>query len=143
MDSVIVMNPQDIFCCICYTCVSEKRKVKSEKSKCFVVMQNFVGNCCRETAKLMFWRICHKLSEERRVKSEKFICIVVIQLRNNKSNVLSDMLSDSIKYKDLRSEKHTYKSAIGSNRIKKILIFNSGRLQISRHISLVGISVCF
>ena len=30
--------------------------------------------------------------------------------RNNKSNVLSDMLSDSKKYKDLRSEIHTYKS---------------------------------
>ena len=26
---------------------------------------------------------------------------------NNKTNVLSDMLSDSIKYKDLRSETHT------------------------------------
>ena len=38
--------------------------------------------------------------------------------RNNKSNVLSDMLSDSIKYKDLRSEIHTYKSAIGSKRIE-------------------------
>jgi hypothetical protein len=118
VDSVIVMNPQDIFCCICYTCVSEKRKVKSEKSKCFVVMQNFVGNCCRKTARIMFCRICHKLSEERRVKSEKSKCFVVMQLRNNKSNVLSDMLSDSIKYKDLRSEKHTYKLAIGSKRIE-------------------------
>ena len=49
------------------------------------------------------------------------------------------MLSDSIKYQDLRSEKHTYKLAIGSKRIEKILIFSSGRLQISRHISLVGI----
>ena len=38
--------------------------------------------------------------------------------RNNKSNVLADMLSDSIKYKDLRSEIHTYKSAIGSKRIE-------------------------
>ena len=38
------------------------------------------------------------------------------------------MLSDSIKYKDLRSEKHTYKLAIGSKRIEKILIFSSGRL---------------
>lgn len=28
--------------------------------------------------------------------------------RNSKANVLSDMLSDSIKYKDLRSETHTY-----------------------------------
>ena len=37
------------------------------------------------------------------------------------------MLSDSIKYQDLRSEKHTYKSEIGSKRIKKILILNSGR----------------
>ena len=43
--------------------------------------------------------------------------------RNSKSNVLSDMLSDSIKYKDLRSEKHTYKSAIGSKRIKKSLYY--------------------
>ena len=33
------------------------------------------------------------------------------------------MLSDSIKYKDLRSEKHTYKSAIGSKRIKKSLYY--------------------
>mgnify|MGYP000180545107 CR=1 FL=1 len=48
------------------------------------------------------------------------------------------MLSDSIKYKDLRSEKHTYKSEIGSKRIKKILILYSGRLQISRHISLIA-----
>ena len=32
--------------------------------------------------------------------------------------VLPDMLSDSIKYKDLRSETHTYKSAIGSKRIE-------------------------
>ena len=30
--------------------------------------------------------------------------------RNNKTNVLADMLSDSIKYKDLRSATHTYKS---------------------------------
>ena len=28
------------------------------------------------------------------------------------------MLSDSIKYKDLRSETHTYKSEIGSKRIE-------------------------
>lgn len=28
--------------------------------------------------------------------------------RNSKANVLSDMLSDSIEYKDLRSETHTY-----------------------------------
>ena len=28
--------------------------------------------------------------------------------RNNKTNVLPDMLSDSIKYKDLRSATHTY-----------------------------------
>ena len=49
--------------------LSEKRKVKSEKSKCLVVMQNFVGNCCRKTARIMFCRICHKLSEERRVNN--------------------------------------------------------------------------
>ena len=54
------------------------------------------------------------------------------------TNVLPDMLSGCIEYKDLRSEKHTYKSEIGSKRIKKILILNSGRLQISRHISFVG-----
>ena len=46
------------------------------------------------------------------------------------------MLSDSIKYQDLWSEIHT-KNKIGSKRIK-ILILNSGRLQISRHISFVG-----
>lgn len=28
--------------------------------------------------------------------------------RNNKTNVLSDMPSDSIEYQDLQSEKHTY-----------------------------------
>ena len=38
--------------------------------------------------------------------------------RNSKANVLSDMPSDSKKYKDLRSEKHTYKLAIGSKRIE-------------------------
>ena len=48
------------------------------------------------------------------------------------------MLSGCIEYKDLRSEKHTYKSEIGSKRIKKILILNSGRLQISRHNSVVA-----
>ena len=43
------------------------------------------------------------------------------------------MLSDSKKYKDLRSETHTYKSAIGSKRIeisfadRWFLIFYSGR----------------
>ena len=41
--------------------------------------------------------------------------------RNSKANVLSDMLSDSIEYQDLRSEKHTYKLAIGSKRIQKSL----------------------
>ena len=30
--------------------------------------------------------------------------------RNNKTNVLADMLSDSIKYEDLRSETQTYYS---------------------------------
>ena len=49
------------------------------------------------------------------------------------------MLSDSKKYKDLRSETHTYLiKKIGSKRIEKILILNSGRLQISRHISFVA-----
>jgi predicted Zn-ribbon and HTH transcriptional regulator len=41
--------------------------------------------------------------------------------RNSKTNVLSDMPSDSKKYKDLRSEKHTYKLAIVSKRIEKSL----------------------
>ena len=41
--------------------------------------------------------------------------------RNSKTNVLSDMRSDSIEYQDLRSEKHTYKLAIGSKRIEKSL----------------------
>ena len=55
------------------------------------------------------------------------------------------MLSDSIKYKDLRSEKHTYKSAIGSKRIENpYIIFRQifrcaqQHVQISRHISLVA-----
>ncbi|WP_443733617.1 hypothetical protein, partial [Xylanibacter rarus] len=39
-------------------------------------------------------------------------------LRNSKTNVLPDMLSGCIEYKDLRSEKHTYKLAIGSKRIE-------------------------
>ena len=37
-------------------------------------------------------------------------CRYLLLFGNHKTNVLSDMLSDSIKYKDLRSEKHTYKS---------------------------------
>ena len=40
---------------------------------------------------------------------------------SHKSNVLPDMLSGCIEYKDLRSEKHTYKLAIGSKRIEKSL----------------------
>ena len=55
------------------------------------------------------------------------------------------MLSDSIKYKDLRSEKHTYKSAIGSKRIenpytifRQIFRCAQQHVQISRHISLVA-----
>ena len=39
-------------------------------------------------------------------------------LINNKANVLSDMLSDSIKYKDFQSETHTYKLYIGSKWIE-------------------------
>ena len=42
-------------------------------------------------------------------------------LRNSKTNVLPDMLSGCIEYQDLRSEKHTYKLAIGSKRIEKSL----------------------
>ena len=67
--------------------------------------------------------------------------------RSNKTIVLSDMLSGSIKYQDLWSEIHILIAIflirnsyllikIGSKRIK-ILILNSGRLQISRHISFV------
>ena len=41
--------------------------------------------------------------------------------RNSKTNVLPDMLSGCIEYQDLRSEKHTYKLAIGSKRIEKSL----------------------
>ncbi len=41
--------------------------------------------------------------------------------RNSKANVLPDMLSGCIEYQDLRSEKHTYKLAIGSKRIEKSL----------------------
>lgn len=41
--------------------------------------------------------------------------------RNSKTNVLLDMLSDSIKYQDLRSKKHTYKLAIVSKQIEKSL----------------------
>ena len=58
--------------------------------------------------------------------------------------VLSDMLSDSIKYQNQRSAKLIFdpqlipiNKKIGSKRIK-ILILNSGRLQISRYISFVG-----
>ena len=45
-------------------------------------------------------------------------CRYLLLFGNHKTNVLADMLSDSKKYKDLRSEKHTYKSAIGSKRIE-------------------------
>ena len=55
------------------------------------------------------------------------------------------MLSGCIEYKDLRSEKHTYKSEIGSKRIENPYtqfrqIFRCAQqlVQISRHISLVG-----
>ena len=64
--------------------------------------------------------------------------------RSNKTNVLSEKF-DSIKYQNQRSAKlicdpknipiNQQQEASGL----KILIFNSGRLQISRHISLVGI----
>ena len=36
-------------------------------------------------------------------------------------------------------DSYLFNQKIGSKRIKKILIFSSGRLQISRHNSLVGI----
>ena len=56
------------------------------------------------------------------------------------------MLSDSKKYQDLRSEKHTYKLAIGSKRIensytifRQIFRCAQQHVQISRNISLVGI----
>ena len=54
------------------------------------------------------------------------------------------MQSDSIKYKDLRSEKHTYKSAIGSKRIENPYIifrqiFRCAQQHVHiRHISLVA-----
>ena len=61
--------------------------------------------------------------------------------RNNKSNVLSDMLSDSKKYKDLRSETHTYLiKKIGSKRIEKSLYLipadykSAGTLALLLHI---------
>ena len=37
-------------------------------------------------------------------------CRYLLLFGNHKTNVLSDLQSDSKKYKDLRSEKHTYKS---------------------------------
>ena len=55
------------------------------------------------------------------------------------------MLSDSKKYQDLRSEKHTYKLAIGSKRIENPYIqfrqiFRCAQqlVQISRYISFVA-----
>jgi hypothetical protein len=57
--------------------------------------------------------------------------------RNDKTNVLSDMLSDSIKYQDLRSEKHTYKSAIGSKRIKKLASLTVGSYTLFRQINFI------
>ena len=55
------------------------------------------------------------------------------------------MPSDSIKYQDLRSEKHTYKSEIGSKRIenpytkfRQIFRCAQQHVQICRHISLVA-----
>jgi|GEM_PF-3627559 len=64
---------------------------------------------------------------------------------SHKAIVLSDMLSGSKKYKDLRSEKHTYKSAIGSKRIenpyiqfRQIFRCAQQHVQISRHISFVA-----
>ena len=66
-------------------------------------------------------------------------------LRNSKTNVLPDMLSGCIEYQDLRSEKHTYKLAIGSKRIenpytifRQIFRCAQQHVQISRHISLVA-----
>ena len=53
-------------------------------------------------------------------------CWYISLLRSHKGNVLSDLQSDSIKYKDFQSVKYTYKSKIGSKRIKK-LIFNFDR----------------
>ena len=55
------------------------------------------------------------------------------------------MLSGCIEYKDLRSEKHTYKSEIGSKRIenpytqfRQIFRCAQQHVQISRYISLVA-----
>jgi len=53
------------------------------------------------------------------------------------------MLSGCIEYKDLRSETHTYKSAIGSNRIEKSLYYipadykSAGTLALLLHIRLL------
>ena len=47
------------------------------------------------------------------------------------------MLSDSKKYQDLRSEKHTYKSAIGSKRIEKLASLTVGSYIIFRQINFI------
>ncbi len=56
----------------------------------------------------------------QQARHNSFVATYRLQ-RNSKTNVLSDMPSDSKKYKDLRSEKHTYKLAIVSKRIEKSL----------------------
>ncbi len=47
------------------------------------------------------------------------------------------MLSGYIEYQDLRSEKHTYKLAIGSKRIEKSLVFE--RLFYSGYVAMAKI----
>ena len=69
--------------------------------------------------------------------------LFITQHKSNKTNVLADMLSDSKKYQNQRSAKlicdpknipiNQQQEASGL----KILIFSSGRLQISRNISVV------
>ena len=68
--------------------------------------------------------------------------------RNSKTNVLSDMPSDSKKYKDLRSEKHTYKLAIVSKRIEKSLYYisadykSAGTIALLLHTQHTGGYIC-
>ena len=62
--------------------------------------------------------------------------------RNSKTNVLSDMLSDSIKYQDLRSKKHTYKLAIVSKRIEKSLYYIPADCKSAGTIVLLVYAAC-
>ena len=79
-----------------------------------------------------------------RLHRRRISLVTIKKSGNNMAIVLSDMLSDSIKYQNQRSAKLIcdpklipINQKIGSRRIK-ILILNSGRLQISQYISFVG-----